>query len=881
MVTVATDEASMQADELLALATSEPRRARPLAEEVRDRACRETNPAAISIAEQALGLAARELGEIDVAVSHLRAAVAIAERAGLSKRAAEARVSLAPTLLYAGRSDEALREADRAAAVLRGPDLARLQMQRAGILHRLGRLDEALALLRPAAAAFRRSGDIVWEARLLNNRGILHCTRGAFQAADRDFRDAAGLFARSGDEVSAALMLMNRGWLCGRRGDVPGALVLYDQSEERLRALGIPLAVLLVAKCEVLLSVGLAAEARSTAEMAVGELERGGMRSDVPEAQLKLAYATLLAGDPEVATAVASRAASAFSRQNRPGWEAIARWVAVRARWESGNRTATTQRAALASAEALAAAGQVVVALDARLVAAQIALHRRKVGEAECLLGGARVRRRAPAELRTRAWYAQALLRTARGDSAGADRALRAGWRVLDDYRASLGATELRASVAGHGQDLARLGVAQGLAAGRPEAVLRWAERGRAAALRLRPVRPPEDAALANDLAELRQVAGELAVAGSPAAANTLMSRQVTLEEAVRRRARQAAGTGAVEAVPTISQLAAALGSRVLVEIVHLDGFLHALVLRDGGAVLRPLGPVEPADRELDQLRFSLRRLALRRGSTASMAAAVAGAAAAVGRLEALLLEPLSKDIGDRPLVLAPPGRLHTLPWSVLPSCHGRPLSVVPSSALWLKALRVRSHAGHTKPRVLLVAGPDLPHAWPEIDQLRREYPEATVLRAHEATADQVGRRMASVDIAHVAAHGIFRSDNPLFSCLRLADGPFTVYDLEAMRGSPSLLVLSACDSGLSAVRPGDELMGLASALFQLGTGMLVATVGPVPDDATAALMVDFHRRLRGGADPADALAGAGGSRWASADPEWVAVASFVAFGAG
>jgi len=41
-----------------------------------------------------------------------------------------------------------------------------------------------------------------------------------------------------------------------------------------------------------------------------------------------------------------------------------------------------------------------------------------------------------------------------------------------------------------------------------------------------------------------------------------------------------------------------------------------------------------------------------------------------------------------------------------------------------------------------------------------------------------------------------------------------TVYDLEALGHAPSTLILSACESGLSGVRPGDELMGLASVLL-------------------------------------------------------------------
>jgi CHAT domain-containing protein len=79
-------------------------------------------------------------------------------------------------------------------------------------------------------------------------------------------------------------------------------------------------------------------------------------------------------------------------------------------------------------------------------------------------------------------------------------------------------------------------------------------------------------------------------------------------------------------------------------------------------------------------------------------------------------------------------------------------------------------------------------------------------------------------------------------------------YDLERLPALPELLVLSACDSALSAVRPGDELMGLASALFGLGTATLVGSVVPVPDAESRALMTAFHRHLVAGCRPAVAL---------------------------
>ena len=82
-------------------------------------------------------------------------------------------------------------------------------------------------------------------------------------------------------------------------------------------------------------------------------------------------------------------------------------------------------------------------------------------------------------------------------------------------------------------------------------------------------------------------------------------------------------------------------------------------------------------------------------------------------------------------------------------------------------------------------------------------------------------------------------------------------------------------------MRPGDELMGLTAALLALGTTTVVASVVPVPDDATSALMIAMHAELAAGAPAAAALARAR----TALDPEdprhAVAHAGFVCFGAG
>jgi CHAT domain-containing protein len=192
------------------------------------------------------------------------------------------------------------------------------------------------------------------------------------------------------------------------------------------------------------------------------------------------------------------------------------------------------------------------------------------------------------------------------------------------------------------------------------------------------------------------------------------------------------------------------------------------------------------------------------------------------------------------------------LPWAALPSLRGRPIVVAPSLAVWAElARRPRSR----RRRVTLVAGPQLRHAAPEVRALGTILPRATMLEGKAATAARVRAALDGAATAHLACHGHFRSDSPLFSSLQLADGPLNLYELQRLRLAPDVVVLSACDLALSTLHPGDELLGFASVLLAMGTRTIVASPVPVPDAAVKRLMAAFHRDLAGGVEPATALA--------------------------
>jgi tetratricopeptide (TPR) repeat protein len=835
-------------------------------------------------AHRAHGRAAYALGRLEESLTALRTSVRQAEEGGEPEVAAEARMSLAYVLVEQGHTTEALAAADSAATALRGLPAARLLMQRGLLLWRAGRAEEALVAYRRALPVLRRGGDVLSEARLLNNRGLLYIDRGELTAAEADLRRAGQLFTDLEQEVLAASAEQNLGYTAARRGDVPAALSRFDAAETAFRRHGVDVPELLLNRSEVLLSVGIIDEARETAERAVADLGASGMRSLLAEALLQLAQTALAANDTETARDAAARAARMFARQKRPGWAAVARYVALRADERAGLLTPQLRRRALQTARQLAAIGWRAQELDARLIAARVALGSGDVatGRRE-LARAAAARTHGSMELRIRAWYAEALLRLATGRRAGAETALRAGFRVMERQRATLGATELRVYVAGHAGDLADLGLDLAWSSGSPAKLLDWIERWRAGSLGLRPIRPPDDPALAAALAELRRATARTEEALlDQRSAGELLGRRTALEDRVRRLARRASGPlfHPPPRPPSVPEVAAGLGDRVLLELVGYEGRLLAVTVAGGVARMHELGPTAAVRRTLDALLFALRRLALGHGSAASLRSAQTSVVTAAARMSAALLDPIADVLGERGLVVVPTGPLRSIPWSLLPGCAGRPVTVAPSAAIWLAAERLPA-APATGGRVVLVSGPDLHGGAAEVAQLAERYPAATRLEGAHATVDSTLSALDGADVAHIAAHGRLRGDNPLFSALALADGPLTVYDLERLAAAPRLVLLPACQSGVGSELAGGEVLGLTAALFALGARTAVATVVPVPDEATWPLMVALHDGLRGGLSTADALAAAQVAMGRD-DPAMLATAGgFVCFGAG
>lgn len=880
-----------EAEAAFASAEVDPAAARVAATKILGRPEFEGSMEAMAVGERALGIALCHLHDVPGATAHLRRSLQLALLAELPDRVAQAQAGLARALFLGGDTEAALDQVERAEPVLTGIEAGRLSGERAWILQRLGHLDDALGQYCPALSLIRAQGDVIGEAQLLDRRGRLHASRGSFDMAEEDLDRARALYAHLGSRFGVARVTHNLGFSAARRGDVATALERYDQAEEELVGIGVPSVPDLLDRCEALLSARLVAEARHTAEVAAVHLEASGMDLDLAQARLVLGQAALLAVAPEEARHHATLAWRAFTRQRRPAWAALARYASLRAAWMDGHCSPVALRAALDTAGELEVAGLAGPAQHARLIAGRVALGLGRAEEAEEHLAvAAGSRRSGPADTRARAWHAQALLCRAAGNHRSAEAALRFGARAVAQCRATLGATDRRALALAEGQELADLGVELALEAGRPERVLTWAERRTSVVLPARPVPGTPDPEIADHLAQLRHLVNEverLDAAGDDA--RPLFHRQAILEKIISARIGLTTAAGEQpepsKAQLRLERLVAALGRTVLVEIVESAGQLHAVTLVDGSAQLRQLGDAAEVRAEVAALRFALARVARGRSPAAPRAAAAAAIRYTSERLDDVLLRPLAALLGDRALVVVPTPDLHALPWSILPSCQERPVSVCPSITLWLSTLDAAASAPTAgtdgADPVVLVAGPGLPHGEAEVSAVKAHHARATSLEGPAANAARVGEALDGAGLAHIAAQGEFRGDNPLFSSLRLHGGPLTVYDLEQLRRPPRQVVLSACDGGLSALHPGQGLCGLTAALLSIGTATLVASVIPISAHGTSELMASFHRRVAEGAGPAQALAGAQAEMAKGGNEARARSAGFVCFGAG
>jgi tetratricopeptide (TPR) repeat protein len=814
-----------------------------------------------------------------VAVRRLREALEILGRPDPGDIAASALrgrilVSLALAESEQGHIQTGLALLDEAEPMLPPAERGPLHGQRGILLRRTGRdrlaadaYGTALSLLDP-----ERQAEDVAAVRL--NRAVMHMAAVHLGPARDDLRACLTVAEAHGLSLLRAKARHNLGYLDYLAGDLPAALRAYSivAVEYTELAPGM-LPVLSLDRARALLAAGLYTDADRELQRVVRQL--GGQRSsqDLAEAHLARAEAALLADRPTAAREHATRARAWFERRDNPRWAARAELVGLRAEQLAGKRAHGVLEEADRACNRLESLGLPEDARVAATVAARATLATRGVGvadEAADRLDRAVPRRADRLDTRLLWRLASAEVAVARGDGAGSRRHLSLGLAALQDRRSRVGSVDLRTGTTAHGRALAVAGLESAIRSGRMSEIFAWSERARAQALLLPPVRPPADpkvAALVTELRGVQSALAQLELDGRPVTG--LRTRRDELERSLRAHAWFTDGPARAARQVGVGRIRTELGDAAMVVQMPVRRRLAALVLTGSRARVLDLGALAPTLAAVRRLRADLdvaagRQLPIRIAKT--VAEATHRDAEAVARR---LLDPVLPLVGDRDLVMVPTGGLITVPWPVLQPTRGRPLTVALSATTWSRS-RMRVVPGlDPRTRTFLVSGPRIAQGDREVAALAQRLPGSRVLTDAAATVDATLAGLPQSDVAHLAAHGHQAADNALFSGLELSDGLLMGYDVHAVDRAPALVVLSACDVGRHEVRPGDESLGMATALLGAGAGTVVAAVCRVADDAAPDVMESMYAAMIAGHPPATALAAAGRN------------SGFVCFGAG
>ncbi len=756
--------------------------------------------------------------------------LAVAEPGVSGQVQAEIEMSRVGALAELGRTEEARLAATRAVEGSSGLARTRADIQRTVLEFRIEGRRSVVDRLTELEQELIAAGDDNWLAQLWRNRSLMLSSLGDNRAADRDVERMIEFHLEAGavDALQGAMVL--RAELAAERGDLLAALRALEEAGDS--------GPVQTHRADVFHRANLMGEAIEATQRAIEWFSANSLDPSRGAALLGLASKQLDLGLLEQAAHAARSALAVFAEVGQAGSIEQASLLLAEIEHRLGRPVDLEQ--ARKWAEAMVAKG-----LNGPAAAQMLRLIELCLEEAADLdeamvdrwLTISRASDRLDVKIQRQ--HVMALRCLGRGDRTGAGRAIRRGMAIFDDHLALLGATEMRVHagrrVAGMGRTALRWA-----AEGGPTGLLRWMERTRAASMRVTPVLPPDDPRLVDALTELRAVEERLRLGD-----RTVTDRHSELIAQVRRRTRLAEGDRS-SPIGDLDMERLSESPAPVVAFEEIDGRIRVVAVDRRRVRSWDGGPEAELANLADSISFAVQRLA-RGGSQASMNAARQGLTADAADLTGRLLGPLRRSDG---VVISPPSRFHSLPFSAM-QVDG-PISVTPSLGIWQE----RVVAPVRKGAALLVAGVDLEHADREVSVLARLHPTPIILPSAAAHAERVAEALGIVALAHFACHGSFRSDNPLFSALRLTDGGFNVYQWQALGSVPSTVVLSACDGGLSRSHPGNELMGLMAGILGAGARSVIASVGLYPDtEETIAAMEALHRHLLAGLEPSAALA--------------------------
>lgn len=861
-------------------------------------------PAALYVRAQAEALG----GSFEASLALIDSARAAYADLGDAVAAVELQLGRINVLNELGRHDEAIAagEAVLKAALGNGrpalpmDDARRGRMASAAQLNlgvcyrRKGRFEEALELFEAAEASFETMGEAARVADVRMGRGNLLQSLGHGDEALAVFESAAATFEREGLSLQHARALTNLAYARLGCGDYAASLSTFEAARRGFSEVeGMadrPQPLLLLDRAEAYLALNLYPEALAGFEEAAGLLEAEDMRFELARARWgEGACRIALAEYPEAEAALAA-AASGFEAGGNRLQQASIRLEQAALESARGRQDAARDHAesALRSLESGTGLPQQVFA--------QLRLVDLSLPDAERAESHLRSARKAAEglqlpDLAYRFDQRLARIRRAQGRDDEAQALLESAVDSIEAVRGTLPREGLRRSflrdkTAAY-EDLVRIHLERG----DPESIraaFGVAERAKSRSLvdvlaglvdaRLGAI---EDEGLRHRLAGLRAdlnaiysgMLGDSNREGERAVLlYHLQQRAVEVERALsllKVQVGASAEPGPLASLRSMSELLAELpGDEILLAYHVVDDEIVAFVSSGKGmqAQRRLASASEVAHliqrlgAQLDRFRvgsgFVGRHMKMLKASTDRILGELYDAL--IRPVEGLLCEALEAADGPQRLTVVPHGVLHHVPFHALHD--GRAYLIerfeIASAPSTMVRLLCEQRAPRRKGRSLVIGvdDPRIPAAAREAKAVAGLVDGAQMLLGEAATCASLEALAADCDLLHLACHGLFRADNPMYSSLKLQDGWLTAEDIARLDLNGALVTLSACESGRAQVIGGDEVLGLSRAFLGAGAATLTVSLWLVQDDTTAALMTEWYRGLRRGLGPAAAL---------------------------
>ena len=319
-------------------------------------------------------------------------------------------------------------------------------------------------------------------------------------------------------------------------------------------------------------------------------------------------------------------------------------------------------------------------------------------------------------------------------------------------------------------------------------------------------------------------------------------------------------GASAAAAADSLKNLRASLPpNAALIEYYAVkDQFVAAVVTRESLEII-PVTPVSRVVNLMRLLHFQISKFRLGVEYVRSFEKPLLLATQShLRELYEELIAPLRGHLRAAHLVIVPHGVLHYLPFHALFDgeeylIDSFTISYAPSAAIFALCQQ-KPASSSTVSLILGVPDSQAPQILDEVRSVAKILPEAELFLGADANEKALREKGLHSRLIHIATHGNFRQDNPMFSGIRLGTDYFSLYDLYQLRIEADLVTLSGCATGLNVVTAGDELLGLIRGLLHAGAHSLLLTLWDVHDTSTSEFMSIFYRHLQDGQDKPTAL---------------------------